>query len=102
MEKNYFKLTKRVKTPDNWYGNYGENEDEVEVIFKYDTTTPFTCSGIFYPSKPFVSVTIWGNDDFALDITSDEEDLIKLLNLYYDIHDGVTQEWAYDHGMVQW
>ena len=47
---------------------------------------------------------IWGNDDLGLIIEKynwNEKDFTELLNLYYDIHDGITKNWAYNHNMIR-
>lgn len=86
------KLTKRIKTTDWWYGNYGENEDEVDAYF-----TDYTWHG-----KRVVKFAVWGNDDYALEIEgSTDKDAKRLYELYQQTPDIITQDWCFEHGMTR-
>ncbi len=86
------KLSKRVKTTDWWFGNYGENEDEVKVIF-----TDYT----IFDRERVVKFAVWGNDDYALEIEgSTDEDAKRFYELYQQIPNIVTKDWCLEHGMT--
>jgi hypothetical protein len=65
------------KTDDNWHGNYGNNKDEVNLIYHSIIN--------FYETKDkwVWRTSVWGNDDTAMykDFDNNELDIEKYLDL---------------------
>lgn len=113
MSENYFCEEKMVQVKDDWYPSYtkknflGITKKYVKLIIKL--------SNNFYNKERncdlfYVSITAWGNDDFALTIEmklEEETEAKKLYNIFktniYDkIPKKVDKDWFYSHGFYPW
>ena len=67
------------KTDDDWYGNYGEDEDEVQLIHHGNIGGYYDKDG---NAQIEFRTSVWGNDDFGMykDFINDEEGAKQLFD----------------------
>lgn len=89
FNKVNFNLRITIKeTKDNFCGNYGKNENLVEVRFCYS-----------YPNKNW-RVDVWGDDDFGIIFeTKDRDEALSMFNKLCEM-EFIEQEELYKLGFV--
>lgn len=77
--------TRMIKTTDNFYPNYENDMVEVKVRL---------CN---YNGK-YTKLSVWGADDFGMEIEGKEEDFDRLKELYNQMPEPITKDWLLAHG----
>ena len=80
-------LEKMIKTTDNWYPNYPNDEVNVDL---------YICDWLGDDS--FVCVYIEGADDYCLERVGKLSEYNELRDLYDSLPEPITQEWLLRHG----
>lgn len=79
---------KMIKTTDDFYPNYPNDEVEVHLV-------------LYYFHSMVSKLTVFGIDDYGLEIEGDAEDYSRLKNLYDNMPEPVTIDWLIENGFTQ-
>lgn len=79
---------KMIKTTDDFYPNYPNDEVEVQLV-------------LYYFHSMVSKLTVFGMDDYGLEIEGDAEDYSRLKDLYDNMLEPITIDWLTENGFTQ-
>ena len=80
-----------ISTTDDFYPNYSNNKVEAKV-FKIEGS----------PNKfhDMSKISVWGADDFGMEIEGSPDDYEKFLEIYNNLPEPITIQWLKDNGFT--
>jgi len=92
-------LEKMVVVTDDWYPCFEGNKIKISIFITFFNNSKYH----------FVKISVWGADDFGLELYYENENYDNLVakynewkeNIYDKAVDGINQDWFYERGFSE-